>query len=342
MLKKFHDFFRKLSKQDCVIPQITLVFDKGNNSEDNFKFIDTLKLNNDEALKFVGSVKLDEHKEQAQVSNDDKAFIPCVSPELNGTKAFRVKKKVYGRMRILVVSYNQNLFNAQWLTVQNDINKSMEKLGLLKQKLLDRANGIIRRGRTPTVESVNKQCRENLSRQYMKRVIKTDVKQGADGIPRLEYSLDSDALHELSQTYLGKNIIITNQEDWDDERIIKAYRSQFIIEDVFKEMKDRVAGSWWPLHHWTDEKIRVHGLYCTIALLLRALMLRRVRMAGFNLSMKRLLSELDTIREVINIYPPKGRQKLERRQTVLTRTTELQQKLMAVLGLEKKEKCVLG
>lgn len=83
---------------------------------------------------------------------------------------------------------------------------------------------------------------------------------------------------------------------YDQQKIIKAYRSQFIIEDVFKEKKDRSTGSWWPLYHWTDSKISVHGLYCTIALLLRALILRRVRQAGIGLSMKRVLAELDTIK----------------------------------------------
>src|SRR5437899_10565139 len=49
-------------------------------------------------------------------------------------------------------------------------------------------------------------------------------------------------------------------------------------------MKDRHIGAWWPLHHWTDSKIQVHGLYCTIAVLLRALLWRRARQAGLRSS----------------------------------------------------------
>ena len=121
-----------------------------------------------------------------------------------------------------------------------------------------------------------------------------------------------------------------------------AYRSQFIIEDVFKEMKDRETGTWWPVGHWTDSKIRVHALYCTIALLLRAVLLRRVRQAGLPLSLKRLLAELDTVREVVNIYPRKRRQTAERRQTVLTKTSQMQQKLLALLELEREKNTFLG
>ena len=124
-------------------------------------------------------------------------------------------------------------------------------------------------------------------------------------LPRLKYEVDTKALDRLTNTYLGKNILITNREEWSEEKIILAYRSQYLIEDVFKKMKDRRIGSWWPMYHWTDSKIRVHGLYCTIAMLLRGLLLRRIHRVGIDISMKRLLRELQEIREVINVYPPK-------------------------------------
>jgi transposase len=336
ILKRFHEFLNKISQGTYQELRTTLIFDKGNNSEENFALIDSLDLS------YVGSVKLDEHKDLAQISNKDPRFVPCRSRAIEGAKAFRVKKKVYGKQRTLVVTYNQNLFDSQWLTIQNDISKAIEKLSILRQRLEDRANGLIKGGKPPTTQSVENQCKDALSRQHMKRLIETNVTQRSAGIPLLSYELDSKALGELAETYLGKNIIITDREDWDDEAIISAYRSQFIIEDVFKEMKDRRTGSWWPLHHWTDSKIRVHGLYCSIALLLRALAFRRVRQAGLALSMPRFLSELDGIREVVNIYPKKRGQKNHATQTVLTETSDLQERLMEILGLRKNEKILLG
>jgi len=336
MLQKFHRLLNDLGGKTCAVPQTTLIFDKGNNSADNFALIDSL------GLDFVGSVKLDEHKNLAHIPNSDPIFESCKAVELEGTKAFRVKKKVYGRQRILVVTYNQNLFNAQWLTLQNDISKAIEKLSLLKQKLEDRSNGLITRGKAPTLESVKKQCQSALTRQHLKRIITVTANKGSDDIPHLEYMIDTDAIHEVSNTYLGKNIIISSRENWDNAKIITAYRSQFIIEDVFKEMKDRNTGSWWPMHHWTDSKIKVHGLYCTIALLIRALMFRRIRKAGLRLSMKRVLKELDAIREVITIYPRKRQQKTERKQTVLSKISDVQQQLMSILLLKQGENRILG
>ena len=293
-------------------------------------------------MNFVGSVKLDGHKELVQVPNDDQIFESSNKAELEGTKSFRVKKKVYGRKRTLVVTYNQNLFNAQWLTLQNDISKAIQNLTALQQKLEDRANGVIKGGKIPTVESIKRQCKKHLRRQHLKRIINIEITKTSTDVPKLEYIIDIDALHELSNTYLGKNILITNRDDLDNAKIITAYRSQFLIEDVFKEMKDRSTGNWWPMLHWTDSKIKVHGLYCTIAILIRALMVRRVRQTGLQLSMKRILQELDSIREVINVYPRKRGQKMERRQSVLSRLSDTQGQLMSILKLNHKENSILG
>jgi len=335
MLQRFGGFFRELSGVKGSTPNTTLIFDKGNNSPTNFGLLDSMRLN------FVGSVKLDQHKELARISNHDARFEECPAPGLEGVKAFRVTKKAYGCERVLVVTYSHNLFNAQWRTLQNDISDATEKLASLRQRLEDRVSGVITGGKTPTVASIEKQCKAILHRQHMKQVIPFTVTKGADDIPRLEYEIDTEAIHGLSDTYLGKNILITSRKEWDDVKVIQAYRSQFIIEDVFKEMKDRTEGSWWPLCHWTDSKIRVHGLYCTIALLLRALLLRRVKQAGLSLSLKRTLSELDEIREVTNIYPRRRGQKTHPTQTVISKTSELQRRLMSILEI-KPETGVLG
>jgi hypothetical protein len=107
-------------------------------------------------------------------------------------------------------------------------------------------------------------------------------------------------------------------------------------------MKDRDIGSWWPLYHWTDQKINVHSFYCTIAVLLRALAHRRVKQAGIDISMKRLLSELDDIKEVIVLYPKKRGAKSTPQHTVLSKTSELQQSLLSILDITPEEIVLLG
>ena len=58
--------------------------------------------------------------------------------------------------------------------------------------------------------------------------------------------------------------------------------------------------------------------------------------------MKRLLRELEGIREVVNVYPRKRGQRTGRQQTVLTRTNEIQDRLLSILALRRPEERVLG
>jgi len=232
ILERFHGFYKELSGGKDKTPETTLVFDKGNNSASNFALLDSMQIN------YVGSVKLDEHKDLALICNSDPVFIPCAPEEPEGTKAFRIVKKVYGRERVLIVAYNQNLFNAEYLTLQNDIKKAVDRLSELHQKLEDGIKGIVTQGKAPTRESLENQVKSILSRQHLKGVIDVKVEKGTDGNLRLGCGINAEKLQQVVDTYLGKNILITNRAEWDDVKIIKAYHSQFVIEEAFKEMKD--------------------------------------------------------------------------------------------------------
>lgn len=336
VLRRFHQFFSDLSGRKGFIPETTLIFDKGNNSAANFRLLDELK------LKFVGSVKLKEHPELAAIPDTDPRFRACSSPGLKGVKACRVTKPVADSQRVLVVTYNPKLANTQWLTLQNDIAKASQRLAELQRRLADRAAGLISGGKRPTLAAVQKQCQTARRRQHLHEVIQVTVQEDAQGLPRVAYELDTAALHRIAQTHLGKTILISNREEWTDDRIMEAYRSQYLIEAVFKEMKDRTRGSWWPLNHWTDSKLRVHGLYCSMAQLLRSVMWRRVHRAGVKISLKRLLSELDGIREVINLYPKHRKSTIPPRQSVLTRRSQVQQRLATILNLQGEKNHQLG
>jgi transposase len=308
------------------LPKTTLVFDKGNNSAANFALIDGL------GLDYVGAVKLGEVAEWAAVSNTaDARWEACAG--LEGTKAFRVESELYGRKRTLVVSWHQGLFEAQWATVQSELARALRKLGDLQQSLERRHRGEVKGGKAPTVESVQKQCREILHREHLSQVVASAVQARDSGVPGLDYRVQSEGLERLRDTLLGKNLLVTSHGGWTDAEVIEAYRSQFLIEEIFQQMKDRDLGCWWPMFHWTDRMIQVHGLYCTIALLLRAMVGRQVREAGLELPLTRLWAELEQVQEVVNVYPERGARQSPLRQRVLSKLTALQERLVEVLGL---------
>src|SRR5208283_1949190 len=179
VLERFHQFFRELAGGATVVPETTLIFDKGNNSADNFRLLDSLK------LKFVGSVKQNEHPELAQVPHSDPRFVVCANPGLKGAKAFRVTKTVAGSERVLVVTYNPNLAKTQWMTLQNDVAKASKRLSELQGRLAGRAAGLIKGGKRPTLASVEQKCRSILRRQHLKDAIQVTIEGDPKGHPQL-------------------------------------------------------------------------------------------------------------------------------------------------------------
>jgi transposase len=323
VIEKFFQAF-KHRKPDRT--GMTIVFDKGNNSEENLN-----KFPDDSGFHFVGSVKPDDHKDLALISNSDECFTPLSNPRLEQVKAYRTSKKIYGKDMTVVVTFNKNLYTSQVQSINNEINKCLGKLCKLSIKLADRSAGKITKGKKPTVESVKKQVSSILKGQYMKKLIGTDVTKYND-VPVLTYSLKGDVYASLCDTYLGKNIIITDNHDWAAEDIVLTYRSQYVIEDAFKQMKDRKTGTWWPMFHWTDQKIKVHGLYCSLSLLIRALIMKRVLESGISISMNSLHEKLAGIREVLNVFP-NGKKK-PATQSVVTKMDGVQKQLFDLFKMK--------
>lgn len=306
---------------------ITIVFDKGNNSTDN---LSTFAAHS--GYHFVGSVRTDEHKDLSLMSNNDPRFVTLADHRLEQVKVYRTRKTIYEKELTVVVTFNNNLYTSQVKSINNELNTGLDKLGALSSMLDDRRAGRVKKGKTPTSDSIRRQVSTILKGQYMKRLIDTSVSEH-QGVPLLTYHINARAQAELNDTYLGKNILITDNHDWSTEDIILAYRSQSVIEDTFKHMKDRTIGTWWPMYLWTDHMIRVHGFYCSLALLLRSLMMKKVREAGILLSMNKLHEELDGIREVINVFKKKG--KSQPTESVVSKLGEVGKRLFDLFEMRK-------
>jgi len=325
VISRFKKVYSGTISNDSVI---TIVFDKGNNSNDNIEQFDQTPFH------FIGSLKLSDHKELAMISNKDPLMKTFKHHKLEGIKAFRQKKIVYGKERTLIITFNNNLYNDQVRTVNNDIDKCVQKLSELSLKLKDRAQGIIKKGKKPTINSVKKSVKDILKRQYMKDIIKINYNE-KNSIPLIYYTVDTEELYKLADSYIGKKIIFTDNHHWKTEDIIIAYHSQYIIEDAFKETKDRKWGCWWPMYHYTDQKIKVHGLYCTITLLIRSLMSRKARQKGLTLSMVRMHNKLAGIKEVINFYHKDKSAKMLKKNNTITKMDEIQKKLFDIFNIKK-------
>jgi transposase len=321
-------FMNRFKARKLNAGAMTIVFDKGNNSPENFEsFVHTAPFH------FVGSVKVDDHKDIAHIAYDDPRLCNVEDPRLTSVRAWRTEKVIYGKTMTVVVTYNDNLFTAQVQSINNEIQKCTNKLSLLQEKLRHRHEGKISRGIVPTVDSIKANVATILCGQHMKRLITITIKETLP-CPTLSFEVNDKAYEELQKTTLGKNVIITDNHGWKTEEIILAYRSQYVIENTFSHMKDRQIGCWWPLQHWTDQKIRVHGLYCSITLLLRALMMKRVKEAGIKISMQQLHQTLSEIEEVVNIYPKQTSNAKMVEQSTITKLDALKSQLFDLFKMK--------
>lgn len=159
--------------------------------------------------------------------------------------AYRTRKNVLGADRLIVVTYNPELFLAQSATILREIRKRVGKFRELQAQLAHPPA----KGKRPTLESVQKRADEIRSGRHMKDLLPVTVAL-QDGRPRLHYRVDQPAWNRLQNTLLGKNILFTDQQSWSDEDIVRAYRGQFHVEDAFKTMKNPHFVSWRPLGHW--------------------------------------------------------------------------------------------
>ena len=200
-------------------------------------------------------------------------------------------------MQQLIVTYNPELFLTQGATVLRELRKRTRKLRELQIHLAHRPA----RGKPTTVESVHKQTQAILSGRHMKELIHVEVSR-KEATVRLSYHVNQTAWNRLQHRLLGKNILFTDQDSWSDEEIVGAYRGQHHIEEAFKRMKNPRFVSWRPLHHWTNQEIRVHAFYCVLALLLSSLLRRTLAQKGIEMSIVKILATLSKIKEVVLIY----------------------------------------
>jgi len=97
-------------------------------------------------------------------------------------------------------------------------------------------------------------------------------------------------------------------------------------------MKDPSVVSFSPMHHFTEQKIRVHIFYCVLALMVAKLMTREADRTGMHVSMRALLESLAGIEETLLLYQgERGRVHARR---MLTEMDTTQRRLYDLFGLD--------
>lgn len=267
---------------------ITLVFDKGNTSEDILYSLQ------DSAISCIAAAPLLRYSEMSAI--DLKEFQKTDDANLPGIMAFRDKKEILGYQWTAVMQHSASFAAKQIQSVVTSQAKAIVKLEALSKKL--------KRGELPkaTLSSVKEKVSEIVSPQHLKKIISIDTTL-KDNRPVLTYFLNRDALQELVDYHFGRTLLFTNRHDWSNAEIILGYHGQSEVERYFRDSKDTDHLSFQPPYHWTDQKLHVHAFYCNLGLLLTGVLRRRLALKGFFLSPDVLLEKLHDLQEATLLYP---------------------------------------
>ncbi len=288
-LKNIYSPLTERMKDLSGIPNdITLVFDKGNTSEDILYSLQ------DSTISCIAAAPLFRYPEMSAI--DLKNFQKTDDAHLHGIMAFRDKKEILGYQWTAVLQHSASFAAKQIQSVVTSQAKAIVKLEALSKKL--------QRGELPkaTVSSIKEKVSEIVSPQYIRKIISVDITL-KDNRPLLTYFLNRDALQELIDYHFGRTLLFTNRHDWSNAEIILGYHGQSEVERYFQDSKDSEHLSFQPPYHWTDQKLHVHAFYCNLGLLLTGVLRRRLALKGLLLSPDVLLEKLHDLQEATLLYP---------------------------------------
>ena len=312
---------RRFKAIGLELPEITLVFDKGNNSEDAYKFLDSKRIH------FVSSVRPSMNVSKPLLDVPLSKYEELWTKK-NGRKVFgyRTTTTVYlgkGKKNTLIVTFDEDTFALQEHNLDKSIHKAILKLEeFIKIRLNAKPQWKDPKKVTTKIE------RDILKNKKLRAIITYSIEKMSNGL-EITWKIEAPAREEYLKD-LGKSIIFSSRNEWSTLEIVKTYRAQIDVERQFKELNKRERFSVMPMYVWTDKMIRAHFYISVLALLFSNLLYRKVCLAGITASKDKCLEALEEIKEIRLYYGDKGPPEV-----LLTRMSVLQRKLFKILNLKR-------
>jgi transposase len=233
---------------------VTLVFDKGNNTKDNFALLAS------QSLYYVAGLVPAHFK--ALIIEANNCFTPIMIND-EEIPVWRTKREIWGEKRTCVVTISKQLLEGQLRGIQQHLTKKYKALEEFKKQLENP-----KRTKQFGEDEIQKRLTKAIKGQFIEEILKYRVFTLDDGGLSFTYYIDHQAFKKLKTAVLGRRILVTNRHEWSSEEIILAYRGQTKVEYAFRNIKNPYHLAVRPQYHWTDQKIKVHFLICIIGYLL--------------------------------------------------------------------------
>ena len=268
--------------------EMTVVFDAGQNSEDNFAYLAGT------GLRYIGSVPASDCPDLTALPASARTVVD--KDRFGGLTALDTRRVAYGAERRAILTHSPELHESQ---ARGFTGTTLAKAG----KKLDELAATLARGKTRrSKDKVEAEISKITAKPWVRRVIAWQLSGEQPRDLRLAWRIDQAALAALEEEIFGKHVLITSHDDWPVAEVVAGYRSQSEAEFSFRQMKDPHVVSFSPMFHWTEHNIRVHMFTCVLALQIAHLMRLKARRAGLDLSVRALLGELAGIDETILLY----------------------------------------
>lgn len=279
----------RMGRLSLELKDITLVYDKGNNSQKNLAAVDQAEIG------YVASLVPVHFRDLLALPLSQ--YRPLQEGRLAGTQVHRLTREIWGRKRTVLLTVSEQLRSGQIRGLEQHLQKRLRELNAWQETLKKPRSG------PHSPESAQKRIDGLLAGQYLREVLRIEFDPARAGGDRLRFWIDAQARAHLEREIFGKRILITNREAWSDEEIILAYRGQSNVEHAFRQVKDDEHLTLRPQYHWTDQKIHVHAFLCLLAFLLGRVMEREARKLGQTEGLSGLLDLLGRVRLAMILRP---------------------------------------
>jgi len=242
--------------------RLTVVFDKGMNSEQAIAIID-----DHTRIHFFTTYST--HFVEELAGTDLRKFCPLDieknrqllenEREQDCMLALRTGMELWGQDRTVVVTYNPRTARKQHYTLERKLESLRETLLGFRRKYREQCA----HWRDPETiqERYHRACEKlHVGSQYYQLEFGDRRKAPEMSFRKNQYQITK------AESLFGKNVIVTDNHDWTTEEIVQLSLDRYGIEKQFRDSKASDHIQVNPFYHWTDSKIRCQLLTCVIAL----------------------------------------------------------------------------
>lgn len=275
--------------------RLTVVIDKGMNSEPNMAWLDEHpKVHFVTAYSpyFAEELAATPLERFEPVNTPKNLALSRIGQDQDRLVAFRTTGEFWGKKRAVVVTHNPPTARKQEYVFDQKLERIRTALIEMRAKVRDEAPQW--KDQDSIRERYHRLCEQlHIDSGYYELSFEAVEKSLKMGFRKNLYRTES------KRKTLGRSIIVTDNTDWTTQDIVQAHLDRWEIESGFRQSKDDDLVGVRPIRHWTDSKIRCHLLTCVVALTYLRRLELRLQGKGIHRSAASVIEEMRHLHSVL-------------------------------------------